>query len=122
MAETTTPEVKALVRAVFGRDAADTLSYVPGAPVIAAGRTDKELNTYERTLTTVIRQTMGNRAARLHEIAEIMMIPATWVDGKLVENVWVEPEPGRFMSGTFAQCRKWTKAQRDMIKKALPAR
>lgn len=84
-----------------------------GPPMEAARPTDTELNTYERTLKTVIKETMGNRAAAIFALAEIMTIPG---------NEWVDAEPGRYYSGTAYQVRKWTKAQREQIQKPLPRR
>jgi hypothetical protein len=100
--DNTTPLIKALIADVFGRDAAATVAYRPGAAMDAARPTDREQNTYSHSLKTVIRQTMGNRAAAVFTAAEILTLPLD------------------YQGETMREGRKWTKAQLTTLKAKFP--
>jgi hypothetical protein len=98
-------EVRDLVRVVFGPAAAATVGYRPGAPLTAARRTESEQNTFERTLTGIIRTNLGSRAAAVHVVAETLL--DSWSG-----NTWP-------MANDW-EAKRFTEAQLTLLKKPLP--
>lgn len=112
--------VRDLIVQTFGSHARDTLDYRAGRPMSAARRTEVETNTLERTITTIIGQTMGRRAAAMHRVAAVLTIPVHRLsDGKYHANTWEDPTPGKPYSGSARQLPRWTKAERDLIAKPI---
>lgn len=105
MSGLTDVEVRALVRSVFGPAAAATYGYRAGTAVEAARRTESEQNTFERTLTKIIRDNLGSRAAAVHLVAETLL--DSWSG-----NTW--PMADKW------EAKPFTKAQLTLLKKPLP--